>query len=237
MSSTGFGMQRPIVRPIGFAHRGARAILRENTLSSFEHALELGAAGLESDVWMTADGVAVLDHDGVVGPVWRRSPIREHERAELPAHIQTLEELYGRCGSDYELSLDVKDPDALREIVRVAGSSGAVGRLWLCEPDLPWLAAWHDVAPGANLVNSTHIAAMKEGWAGRLAGLRQIGVRAINLHGSEWNAERVTQAHEAGILAFGWDAQNDFHIRRLAQLGLDGVYSDHVEVMVRALAR
>ena len=51
--------------PIGFAHRGARAHAPENTLAAFSLALEMGATALESDVWLTADGVAVLDHDGV----------------------------------------------------------------------------------------------------------------------------------------------------------------------------
>ena len=55
--------------PIAFAHRGARAHAPENTLEAFALALRLGATGLESDVWLTADGVPVLDHDGVVRSV------------------------------------------------------------------------------------------------------------------------------------------------------------------------
>ncbi|MDQ1372669.1 MAG: glycerophosphoryl diester phosphodiesterase, partial [Actinomycetota bacterium] len=55
----------PLLRPpIGFAHRGARAHAPENTLEAFQLALKLGATGLESDVWLTHDGVPVLDHDG-----------------------------------------------------------------------------------------------------------------------------------------------------------------------------
>jgi len=38
----------------------------ENTLGAFTLALRLGANGLESDAWTTADGHVVLDHDGVV---------------------------------------------------------------------------------------------------------------------------------------------------------------------------
>ena len=103
-----------------FAHRGARAHAPENTLESFTLGLRLGATGLESDVWITADGVAVLDHDGVVGGTFRRKQIGAVDRADLPEHIPTLAELYETCGSAYQLSLDVKDPAAFEEVVRVA---------------------------------------------------------------------------------------------------------------------
>ena len=56
-----------LVPPVAFAHRGARAHAPENTLEAFRLALRLGATGLESDVWLTSDGVPVLDHDGVSG--------------------------------------------------------------------------------------------------------------------------------------------------------------------------
>ena len=44
-----------------FAHRGARAHARENTMEAFRLALRLGASGLESDVWLTKDNIPVLD--------------------------------------------------------------------------------------------------------------------------------------------------------------------------------
>ncbi|MCU1376632.1 MAG: putative phosphodiesterase, partial [Actinomycetia bacterium] len=70
----------PTQPPIGFAHRGARAHAPENTLAAFTLATRLGATGLESDVWLTADGVAVLDHDGVVRHGLRRRPIATMDR-------------------------------------------------------------------------------------------------------------------------------------------------------------
>jgi glycerophosphoryl diester phosphodiesterase len=72
------------VPPIGFAHRGARADAPENTLEAFTLARRLGAPGLESDVWITADGEAVLDHDGVVRVGVRRRQIAELRRRDLP---------------------------------------------------------------------------------------------------------------------------------------------------------
>ena len=69
--------------PIGFAHRGARAHALENTLDAFRLAVRLGATGLETDVWLTADGEPVCDHDGAVGRRFRRRSITELRRDEL----------------------------------------------------------------------------------------------------------------------------------------------------------
>lgn len=46
-----------------YAHRGAAAERPENTMISFERALELGAGALEFDVHATRDGELVVSHD------------------------------------------------------------------------------------------------------------------------------------------------------------------------------
>lgn len=100
-------MLRP---PLLFAHRGARAHETENTLAAFRLAVRLGATGIESDVWMTSDGVAVLDHDGVVGPRLRRRKISDVARADLPGHIPELRDLFDLAAQHgLAVSLDAKD--------------------------------------------------------------------------------------------------------------------------------
>ncbi|MFZ5928910.1 MAG: glycerophosphodiester phosphodiesterase [Acidobacteriota bacterium] len=47
-------------------HRGARAVLPENTLPAFEYAIREGADVLELDVWATADNVLVVHHDPLI---------------------------------------------------------------------------------------------------------------------------------------------------------------------------
>jgi glycerophosphoryl diester phosphodiesterase len=44
-------------------HRGARGLRPENTLPSFEIALDVGVAALETDLHLTQDGVVVVCHD------------------------------------------------------------------------------------------------------------------------------------------------------------------------------
>ena len=55
------------MKPILFAHRGARVERPENTLLAFRHALDLGADALELDVHHTRDGIVVVHHDPTLG--------------------------------------------------------------------------------------------------------------------------------------------------------------------------
>lgn len=227
-----------LVPPIGFAHRGARADAPENTLEAFLLARRLGAGGLESDVWLTADGEVVLDHDGVVRSGLRKRPIGEVARAELPDHIPTLAELYDACGTDADLSLDVKDPAAAPRVVAVAREAGgeALARLWLCSPEWELAASWRKLSPDVKLVDSTRLKKMREGPERRAAAIADAGLDAVNLHWSDWSGGMVTLFHRFGRCALGWDAQYRRQLDALLEMGIDGVFSDHVERMVDALA-
>ena len=55
------------------AHRGLALEAPENTLAAFEHAVRVGAAYLETDVHLSADGVAMLAHDPTLDRVAGRA--------------------------------------------------------------------------------------------------------------------------------------------------------------------
>jgi glycerophosphoryl diester phosphodiesterase len=217
--------------PIGFAHRGARAHAPENTLQSFRLALEMGATGIETDVWMTADGVPVLHHGGKV----RRQPIGTltAEASRLPR----LSELYDACGTDLDLSLDLKDGRSAEAVVAVARRAGHdPTRLWLCGWGLGPLR-WRTVDPDVRLVSDTRTQHLADGWPAHLRAVSEGGGAAVNLRRRRWSKALVDLVHEAGLLAFGWDAQSVRRIRALVALGCDAVYSDHVDRMVRVVGR
>ncbi|WP_261564785.1 glycerophosphodiester phosphodiesterase [Frankia gtarii] len=231
---------------IGFAHRGAPApYQRENTLPAFRRALAGGASGLESDAWLTADGVPVLHHDGVLGPPGRRRRIGDLSADRLPGWVPTLTAFYAELGTSFEFSLDLKGPPggwaataaAVAAVTRQAGGPPAARRLWLCGY-LPELAAFRDRDPDVRLVNSTSMRTVMDGggvsaYGGRL---HAAGVAALNLRTREWTPPRariVAVLHDLGIAAFGWDAQRTSTLTRLAGYGLDAVYSDHLARLVR----
>jgi glycerophosphoryl diester phosphodiesterase len=227
-------LRRP---PIGFAHRGARAHAPENTLDAFQLAVRLGATGLESDVWLTSDGEAVLDHDGVVRHGVRKRPIAACRRSDLPSHIPALQELYDDVGTGLDLSLDVKDPDAFDRVIEVARGAGGLPRLWLCHHRWTQVAAWRERCPEVRLVDSTFLGHMPDGPERRAAQLSDAGVDAVNLHHSEWTGGLAALFHRFEVLCFGWDAQHERILDGLLDAGLDAVYSDHVDRMVASLER
>ena len=224
--------------PLLFAHRGGRAHAPENTLEAFRRAVDLGATGLESDVWLTADGIPVLDHDGRVGRGLRRSSLSSHRRDELPGHIPSLADLYEAipavAAGTVQVCLDVLDVAAAAPVTSLVAAADCNAQLWLAHPDWRVLLEWRGLDDAVRLVDSTRLNRITEGPERRAADLAAAGVNAINLHASEWSGGLCTLFHRFGLECFGWDAQHAHRITTLLGQGLDGIFGDHVDRLVTA---
>jgi glycerophosphoryl diester phosphodiesterase len=227
------------VPPITFAHRGARSEAPENTLPAFRRALELGAHGLETDAWLSADGEVVLVHDRVVRRGLRRRKVDTTSAEDLARlDVPRLADVYAELGSSFELSIDLKDRAAAEPIADIARATpnGDPERLWLCHPSVRFLAELRERFPDVKLVHSRrrpHIEAPLERHAATLA---ESGIDAMNLHHTEWTAGLVALFHRFDVHAFAWDAQEVRHLRAMLRMNVDAVYSDHVDRMVTTVA-
>lgn len=203
---------------LGFAHRGGMADAPENSLAAFSLALAKGARGLESDVWFDATGQLVLHH----GPArrLREQPVR-------------LAELFGTCGTSYDLSLDLKDVRTAQAVVDQARSAGFdLKHLWLCGRGSAPLG-WRGIDPDVRLVTDTRIQhTLPVPWR-YLERLRTGGIDAVNLRRGRWNAALVRRVHAVGLLAFAWDVQSSRRFEAVLRCGVDAVYSDSVDLLVR----
>lgn len=223
--------------PIAFAHRGGRADdAPENSLVAFRRALDLGATGLESDARLSADGQVVLVHGSMVRTGLRRSKVcllPAGRLAELG--VPRLADLYAEVGTDFELSLDLKEPGLTPAIVAIARDAGALDRLWLCARELPELESARGVDPDVRLVHSMGRRAYGDALERHASTLSKAGVAALNLREAEWSLGLVTLTHRFGLKAFAWDAQEYRRIRAVLEMGVDGIYSDHVDRLVAAV--
>ena len=166
---------------------------------------------------------AVLDHDGVVRGCGAAARSPAVDRGALPAHIPTLAELYAACGTDFELSLDVKDAGAAAgRSSPWPGAAGRrrAGRLWLCHPDWQQVAAWRALSADVHLVDSTRLRRMQGGPERRRRRPAPTPASTPSTSTTPTGpaaSPRCSTASSAA--AFGWDAQ---HERILADLLDDG---------------
>lgn len=228
--------------PILFAHRGGAAHAPENTLEAFRLGLKLGANGLESDVWVSKDAQAVLVHDEQLGKV-RRRKVSETLAADLPEHIPTLTELYADVGTQFELSLDIKTPDAIDATVNAVREASEtlgvdlVSKTWLCHPELDVVTSWRERWSDVRLVHSTRLGRLPDGPERHGATLYERQIDAVNFRQADWSGGLVTLYHRFGVLCFGWDAHLERVATELLNMGCDAIFSDHVDRMLSARDR
>ncbi|HSP65427.1 MAG TPA: glycerophosphodiester phosphodiesterase [Candidatus Deferrimicrobium sp.] len=220
--------------PIGFAHRGGAGSRQlHNTLAAFRDSCARGATGIESDVALTADGVAVLIHPGILARL--RRPVSGLRRDQLPGSVPTLEQLYRACGPDLDVALDMAAPNAVDQVVATARAHGDPSRLWLTYWRVDALARWRRRYPDVRLVVPSLVvrAARVER---RCALLRDAGVDALNLHHRSCTPTRAQLVHQSGLLLFGWGARGGAAAARTLRNGADGVFCDDTAAMVAVVA-
>jgi glycerophosphoryl diester phosphodiesterase len=103
---------------VNYAHRGASGYYPENTVLSFQKALEMGCTGIETDVQLTKDGVLVLMHDEMVNRTTNSTGfVKDYSYKELSvldAGAWMSEEYKGlKVPTAEELILMVKDKNVI----------------------------------------------------------------------------------------------------------------------------
>jgi glycerophosphoryl diester phosphodiesterase len=221
---------------ITFAHRGARLVELENTIAAFERALAAGVTGLETDVWLSADGEVVCSHDPVVRRGRRRKRISESTAADLAElSVPRMADVYEKLGTGYECSVDVKSPDAAGALVEVARRYDALEHLWVCSPDLDVLRPLRD-EPKVRLVHSDRRKGISVPLERHAFELGSIGIDAMNMHHSEWTAGLVSLFHRFDVRAFAWDTQEVRQLRAVLRMHIDAVYCDRPDRMVATVS-
>lgn len=95
------------------AHRGASSLAIENTIESFEKAIEVRADMIEFDVRSTRDGVLVAFHDEV--REWTYAELSER----LPFAPPRLDEVVATCAGRIALDVELKEHGYEDEVLRV----------------------------------------------------------------------------------------------------------------------
>ncbi len=224
-------------QPILFAHRGASGRAPENTIAAFRLAVDLGATGLETDTWLSADGVPMLVHDRTYRRPGRRVAVTRSTAAAMRADgIPSLADLYAAVGAARPISIDLQHAEVARAVIAVSTEVGALDRLYTCTGDLTLLATVRRLDETVHLVHSTRARRVFGGVPARLRLLAANGIEVLNMTWRDWTPELIERTRDAGLRPFAWDAHTVVGIERALDLGPDAIYSDHPDLLVAAAA-
>ncbi|MGA9761498.1 MAG: glycerophosphodiester phosphodiesterase [Gaiellaceae bacterium] len=236
-------------------HRGLPTLAPENTLRSFELALEHGADGFEVDAVALSDGtllaghsldLAELCHGAAHGSTGAR---RLDELRRLDPELATLEQVLelaaARLGSGL-LLIDLKSEGRESALVEALRRHGLQERTFLCSLERPQLARLRELAP--EIARSLSYPADRRRLSERrpiapfvplaLVALRlrlrrrirrwleQTGATAVTLHHDVIDAELVRSCHEWGIAVLAWTVDEASVRQRLMEVGVDAIITN-----------
>ncbi len=220
-------MTDPIVsrRPLLLGHRGCRrAPYLENSLAAFEYALASGCDGFEFDVRHTRDERNVLWHDpdcnGRQIATTDYSALMDRNGSPLATLEDVLRQLGGRAYLDIELKVSGGEEAVISALRATPPQRGFIvssfypeilARLRELDSDLPLgficdreyaLDAWADIP--AQVILPRH---------------------------DLLRPQLVNDVHSSGRRIMAWTVNQPDQMRRVAQVGVDGVISDFPELL------
>lgn len=225
-------------RPIAFAHRGGAEAHPENTERAFRHAVELGYTHLESDVHVTRDGVAIAFHDDRLDRVTDRAGlIAELDWAEVrqakvdgTESIMRLDELF-EAFPDARLNLDPKHGAAVEPLADTILRMDAVERVMVGSFSDRRIAevrrlVGDDLAISAGPRQIVAITLRSRGVPTPARWFHALQV-PVAMRGVPIVTPRlVAHAHEQGTQVHVWTINDPDEMRRLLDLGVDGIMTD-----------
>ena len=240
-------------RVLRIGHRGGGALAPENTLAAFKRTIEVGVDFVEFDVLDLDDGTLVLAHSDDLhevshgGADGRVRSLRLDALREVAPGLPTLEEALGFLSTaGVGLHADVKSPRHGRDIALALRRHGVVERtvassFWTSalrdlraeEPRLALGITYPEDRRGlarrrllTPLVPSV-VAVLAQALPRRLPRwLRSTGATVAMLHYAVLSRAAVGRCHETGAGVWAWTVNDADELRRVVDLGVDGVISD-----------
>ena len=222
-------------------HRGAAGIEPENTMRSFQKAVDLGVDWLEMDVHLTRDGHLVVLHDDRVDRTTNgRGLVREMTLAEIKQldagkgeRIPVLEEVLAAFRSAKpRMQVELKAEGTPGPIVRLLEKMGLAEQVRLTCGNLGRIREAKRLNPkvetGAIFGKPTPDCCEQTKAAGAVA----LGIEYHSM-----NAGWVAKAHALGLQVTPWNPDSPEDLKAMIALNPDRICTNRPDILLRLLGR
>jgi len=232
-------------RPLAFAHRGGAAEGLENTMTAFARAVDAGYRYVETDVHATADGVLVAFHDPTLDRVTDRTgrisalPLREVRAARVGGteRVPLFDDLLDTW-PQLRINIDVKADDTVEPLIAALRRHDALHRVCVGSFSDARLARIRAAFGGevATSLGPRDVARLRiasltgirprfaPGVCAAQIPIRRAGIRLVD-------ARFLNTAHRSGLDVHVWTIDDPDTMRRLLDLGVDGIMTDRIDVL------
>ena len=222
---------------LNIGHRGAKGHGSENTLPSFQKALDLNADGIELDVHVCKTGELIVIHDFTVDRTTNGSgAVSELSLSELKSlkindetEVPTLEEVLELVGKKCLINIELKGRHTAKPVSHLIEK-------YILEKEYSYddfivssfqreeLEMMITINPRINLgVLSQASVTQALEWANAFS------AKAIHPHFSLLTEENVQQAQEQGLKIYTWTVNETEDIERIKNYKVDGIITDFPE--------
>lgn len=251
--------------PLVVGHRGAALLAPENTLRSFEAALDAGAEAIEFDVLDLLDGPLVVAHGDDLFEVSHGAAagtVRDKTLPELRALVPDLPTLDDALAflaerPDVLVHVDLKLATRLDEVVQALERHGVEERTVVSSFHVPSLIAVAQLTPRVRIGftypedrygvvrHRVLHPAIRVGTRGLRATLprrvaamaARTGAHALMLHHAVVSRAAVARAHALGMAVWTWTVDTEPELERVLRAGVDAVITNDPRILTSSPQR
>jgi glycerophosphoryl diester phosphodiesterase len=223
-----------LAKILNIGHRGAKGHIAENTLASFQKALDLGADGIELDVHLSADGEVIVIHDETVDRTTDgKGRVKDLSLSQLrhlkigDSHrIPTLAETIAFIPKNKLINIELKVKIAAKPVMHliekwVAEDAHDYSQFLISSFD--WIALKEIREANANIP----LGVLTETNLELAIGFSE-SIKSETLHPyfHLLTPENTKQIQQKGIAVFPWTVNEQEDLNRLQSFGVNGIITD-----------
>ncbi|MFW9969934.1 MAG: glycerophosphodiester phosphodiesterase [Candidatus Odinarchaeota archaeon] len=228
------------------AHRGASSVAPPNSLKAFQKAIDLKADYIEFDVHQSKDGEIVIIHDAYITDINGKVKfVKDMELNELKSFdigegetIPTLEELIKIAKGNIGLQCEVKASNFSQYLVKLLKQED------LIKTSIVSSFIFNELLKLQKLNSNLKLALLIPPELGSPRKLIKYCEKAINsnfyaIHPyfESIDKEFVTLMHKNKILVNVWTVNEESEIKKVLEMGVDGIISDDIKLVKKLLNR
>lgn len=234
-------------KPLNFAHRGFTVKAPENSLAAFREAIEVGADGLELDVRTCKSGEVIVFHDPTLARMTNgrgfvknktldelKSLRMQSEHAMYEEQIPTLEEVIELVNNRVLFNIEIKTNglpknDLERKVVEIIRKHGIENKTIVSSFNplvIRRIRKIDDKILKGYLIDKNFNVRRSEIFLTKMS-----GAEAVHIDKSLATNKLVRKIQEFGFYCIVWSVNDPKMMRRLTDLGVNGIITDRPDIL------